>query len=159
MTRARTGLKCTRASPPTTAASSPRLNPMFENGSGDELLVRRVAAFGVCARRLVHPASNPQQCSCNRAKHRMNGVPDRIDPRNFVGEEFQEIENACDGDDPWVAQDLQRLVLRRESNPVKMNCQPGDENCQVKIDSGERGKTQSDREQIEPFHEGTIQRS
>jgi hypothetical protein len=30
----------------------------------------------------------------------MNGVPDRIDPGDFVGEEFQKIENACNGDDP-----------------------------------------------------------
>ena len=58
MTRARMGLKCTRASPPSTAASSPRLNPIFENGSGDELVARRVAAFAVCATRLVPPASN-----------------------------------------------------------------------------------------------------
>ena len=57
ITKARTGLKCTRASPPSTAASSPRLNPIFENGSGEELVARRVAAFAVCATRLVPPAS------------------------------------------------------------------------------------------------------
>ena len=58
MIKASRGLKLTRVSPPRTAASSPRLSPIFENGSGDVLLASRVAAFAVCAMRLVPPANN-----------------------------------------------------------------------------------------------------
>jgi hypothetical protein len=89
----------------------------------------------------------------------MNGVPYRIDPRNFIREEFQEIQNTGNCDDPWVSEDLERLVLRRKRDPVKVNCEAGDENCQVKINPGERGKTESDCKQIKSFHEETIQRS
>ena len=42
---------------------------------------------------------------------------------------------------------------------MKVNCEAGDENCQVKVNPGERGKTESDRKQIKSFHEETIQRS
>ncbi len=82
----------------------------------------------------------------------MNRVPHRINPRNFIREEFQEIQNAGDCDDPRVTEDLERLVLRRKRDPVKVNCEAGDENCQVKINPGERGKTERDREKIESFH-------
>ena len=101
------------ASPPSTATSSPKLSAMFENGSGDVLLVSRVAAFAVCVIRLVPPASNAMmtvnagsdvpalelQASAPPigTNDGVNGVPDGIDPRNFVGEKFQKIKNARDG--------------------------------------------------------------
>ena len=89
----------------------------------------------------------------------MNGVPHRIDPWNFIREEFQEIQNAGNCNDPRITEDLERLVLRRERDPVKVNREPSGKNRQVKIDPGERGKTETDRKKIKPFHEGTIQRS
>ena len=89
----------------------------------------------------------------------MNGVPDRIDPRNFIREEFQEIQNTGNCDDPWVSEDLERLVLRRKRDPVKVNREAGGKNRQVKIDPGQRSKTETDRKKIKSFHEGTIQRS
>ena len=58
MIKASRGLRFTRVRPPSTAASSPRLSPIFVSGSGDVLLASRVAAFAVCARRLVPPANN-----------------------------------------------------------------------------------------------------
>jgi len=58
MINASTGLRFTRVRPPSTAASSPRLSPIFVNGSGEVLLASRVAALAVCARRLVPPANN-----------------------------------------------------------------------------------------------------
>jgi hypothetical protein len=33
-----------------------------------------------------------------------------------------------------------------------MNGQTGGEDCQIKIDPGKRGKTESDRKEIESFH-------
>jgi seryl-tRNA synthetase len=89
----------------------------------------------------------------------VNGVPHRIDPRNFIREEFQEIQNAGSCNDPRITEDLERLVLRCKRDPVKVNREAGGKNRQVKIDSRERGKTETDRKKIKPFHEGTIQRS
>ncbi len=43
--------------------------------------------------------------------------------------------------------------MRRKRDPVKVNCEAGDENRQVKIDPGEGGKTESDRKKIKSFHE------
>ena len=87
---------------------------------------------------------NCKERAADRPNHSVNGIPHRIDPRNFIGKEFQEIENAGDGDDPRVTEDLKRLVLRRQGNPVKMDSQAGGENRQVKIDPGKRGETERD---------------
>ena len=102
---------------------------------------------------------NCKERAANRPNHGVNGVPHRIDPRNLIDEKFQEIENACDGDDPRATKDLEGLVLRRQRDPMKVNGQPGDEDRQVKIDPGERGETESDSEKVQSFHEETIQRS
>src|SRR2546426_9648886 len=95
---------------------------------------------------------NRQQRAADGANNGVERVPDRIHPWNFVGKKFQEIENASDADDPWVAEDLERLILRRQSDPVKMDGESGNENGQVKIDAGERGQTESDGEEIKSFH-------
>ena len=87
---------------------------------------------------------NCKERAANGTNHSVNGIPRRIDPGNFIGKEFQEIENAGDGDDPRVTEDLKRLVLRRQGNPVKMDSQAGGENRQVKIDPGKRGETERD---------------
>ena len=58
MIKASRGLRFTRVRPPSTAASSAKLSPIFVSGSGDVLLASLVAAFAVCARRLVPPANN-----------------------------------------------------------------------------------------------------
>ena len=91
---------------------------------------------------------NCKERAANGPNHRVNGIPRRIDPRNFIGKELQEIENAGDGDDPRITEDLQRLVLRRQGDPVKMDSQAGGENCQVKIDPGKRGETERDGKQM-----------
>ena len=49
--------------------------------------------------------------------------------------------------------------LRRKRDPVKVNCEAGGENRQVKIDPGERGKTESDRKKIKSFHGKNIGRN
>src|SRR5205814_8501860 len=82
----------------------------------------------------------------------VNRVPRRVDPRDFVGEKFQDVENAGDCDDDRIAQDLERLILQRERDPVKMDGETGCENGQVKIDPGEGGKPERDAEEIEFGH-------
>ena len=95
---------------------------------------------------------NSEHGPADRANHSVDCVPDRIHPRNFVREKFEEIENASDRDDPRVTEHFERLILRRQSDPVKMDCKSSNENREVKIDPGERSETEGDSEQVQLFH-------
>ena len=97
-----------------------------------------------------------KQRTTDRTNHGVNSVPDRIYPGNFVGKKLEEIENTGDGDYPRVPEDFERLILWRESDPVKMDCESGDKNCQIKIDAGQRGETERDGEQVKLFHARNI---
>ena len=106
-----------------------------------------------CKRRTrVAKHLNRQQCAANWPNDGVNSVPDRIYPGNFVGKKLEEIENTGDADDPWVAEDFERLILRRESDPVEMNGEPAGENGEVKIDACERSQAERDGEQVKLFH-------
>jgi hypothetical protein len=102
---------------------------------------------------------NCKERAANGSNHSVNGIPHRIDPRDFIGKELQQIENAGDGDDPRITKDLKRLVLRRQGDPVKMNSQTGGENCQVKVDPRKRGETERDGKQIQSLHQKNIGRN
>ena len=86
----------------------------------------------------------------------MNGIPDRIHPWDFIGEKFEQIQSTRDANDPCVAEDFEGLILRRERDPVKIDRKPRRKNCEIKIDAGERGQTERDTEEVEPFHEESI---
>jgi hypothetical protein len=100
---------------------------------------------------------NREQSTADRANHGMHRVPDGIYPRNFVGKKFEEIENTGNADDPRIAEDFERLILRRESNPVEMNGEPSGKNSEVKVDASEGSQAQRDSEQIKSFHGANIQ--
>ena len=72
----------------------------------------------------------------------------------FCRRKIQQIENTGDADDPRVAEDLERLILRRESDPVKMDCETSRKNREVKINTCERGETERDAEEVQSFHGG-----
>jgi hypothetical protein len=95
---------------------------------------------------------NGEQCAADWANDSVNGVPGGIDPRDFVGNKFQEIENASDGDDHGIAEDFERLIRGCESDPVEMNGQTGGENGEVKIDPGEAGESERHPEKMHFFH-------
>ena len=99
---------------------------------------------------------NREQSAADRANHGVNGVPRGIDPRNLVGEKFEEIENAGDCNNRRVAQDFERLIGRRERDPVEMDGQSGDENREIEVDAGQASQAERDGEEIELFHEGII---
>ena len=101
---------------------------------------------------------NCKQSAANRTNDSVNNIPGGVDPWNFIGEKFEEIENTGDCDDPRVAEDLERLILRRQSDPVKMDGESTDENREVKIDAGERGEPESDSKQVKFLHEGKYPR-
>ena len=91
---------------------------------------------------------NGKQSTSNRANDGVDRVGDRIHPRNFVSEEFEKIENTCDCNDPRIPENLQRLILWPQVDPVKMDGESGDENRQVKINACKRSKTQRDGKEI-----------
>src|SRR5215217_790313 len=97
-----------------------------------------------------------QQRAADWANDGVHGVPDRIYPWNFVRKKFHEIENTGNADDPRISEDFERLIVRRQANPVKVDGQSSDENRQVKIDAGKRGETETDCEEIEAFHDKNI---
>ena len=91
---------------------------------------------------------NREQRATDWADHGMDGVPDGIDPRDFVCEKFEKIKNAGNDDHGGMPENIERLVVGTERNPVKMNGEPGRENGEVKIDSGQRSETERNAEQI-----------
>src|SRR5258708_31088188 len=93
-----------------------------------------------------------EQRAADRTDDRVDGVPGGIDPRHFVGEKFQDIEDARDRDDPGLAEDFERLVLRRERDPMEMNREAGDENSEVKIDAREAGEPERHAQEVESIH-------
>jgi len=96
-----------------------------------------------------------KQGATDWTNHSVDGVPDWIHPWNLIGEKFEEIENTSDADDPGIAEDFQWLILRPESDPVKMDCEASGKNGEVKINACKRGETQRDAEEIQSFHAQT----
>ena len=90
--------------------------------------------------------------AANRPDDRVHDIPGSVDPRDFVGEKFEEVENACDRHDDRIPEWLQRLELGREDDPVLVNGEPGDEDRQVKIDAGETREAKCDAEQVKSLH-------
>ena len=95
---------------------------------------------------------NCKQSAANRPNHSMNGIPRGIDPRNLVGEKFEEVENAGNCDDPWIAEDLEGLILWRQRDPVKMDGQPSDENREIKVDPGQGSQPKRDSKKVKFLH-------
>ena len=95
---------------------------------------------------------NREQSAANRANHGVNGIPRGVDPRNFVGEEFEKIEDTGDRNNRRVTQDFERLIGRRERDPVEMDGQSGDENGEIEVDAGQASQAERDCKEIEPFH-------
>ena len=96
--------------------------------------------------------------AADRPNDRVDRVPGGIDPRHFVREKFEQIQDAGEDDDPGLAEDLERLVAGRKCDPMKMDRETGDEHGQVKIDAGETGQAESDGDRIEAIHGGNIRR-
>ena len=94
---------------------------------------------------------NRKQSAADGANHSVNSVPDRI-THGIYRRKIQRIENTGDADDPWVAEDFERLILWRESDPVKMDCKASGKNGQIKINACERSEAERDAQEIQAFH-------
>ena len=95
---------------------------------------------------------NSEQRTADRPDECMDGIPGGIDPGYFVSKKFEEIENTSERDDPRLAEDFERLVIRRKDNPMLIDCETGDKDSQVKIDPGETGQAERNAQKVESFH-------
>ena len=95
---------------------------------------------------------NGEQGATDGPNECVNGVPGGIDPGNLVGEKFEEIENTGERHDPRLAKDFERLVIRRENDPVLIDRETGDKDGEVKVNSGETGQTERNAQKVESFH-------
>src|SRR5687767_6557878 len=82
----------------------------------------------------------------------VNRVPGGIDPGDFVGNKFEDIENAGENDDPGLAENLERLVARGENDPLLVDGQAGDKDGEVKVDAREASEPQRHAQQVEFVH-------
>ena len=102
---------------------------------------------------LVWPKdADRKQRSADRPDDGMDGVPGRVDPRDFVGEKFQEIERTGNPKNERIAQDGERLVGRTEDDPMLVDRQAGHKNRQIKIETSEAGQAERDTEELQLIH-------
>ena len=99
---------------------------------------------------------NRKQRSADRANDGMDGVPGRVDPRDFIGEELQQIERTRDPKNEWIAEDAERLVGRAEHDPMLVDRQAGHKNREIKIETSEAGKAERDTKELQLIHAGTM---
>ena len=71
---------------------------------------------------------NGKQSAANRTNNGVDGIPGGVDPWNFVRKKFEEIKNASDGNNYRITQHFERLIGRRERDPMEMNGEAGGEN-------------------------------
>ena len=84
---------------------------------------------------------NGKQSPADRPNDSVHRVPSRVEPWNFLGKKFQRIDNTSDSNHPGISEDLERLILGRERDPVKMDGESSNENREVKVDTGQAGQT------------------
>ena len=105
-------------------------------------------------RRMMSENLKGDQRATDRADDGVNCVPRGVDPGNFVGEKLEQIQNAGDDDDPGLAENFERLVARRERDPMEMDREASNENGEIKIDAGEAGEAERDGDGVESIHGG-----
>ena len=99
---------------------------------------------------------NCKQGAADRANDSVDRVPGRIEPWNFVREKFQEVEDARDCDDPRVPEDLERLILWRQRDPMEMDGESSGENREIKVDPGQASQAERDRKDVQLLHAESI---
>ena len=93
-----------------------------------------------------------KKCASDWPNNGMDSVPNRINPRNLIGEKLEQEENSRNDNDGWLAKNAQRLVLRRQNNPMEVNSEAGREDGQVKVEARQTSKSERDTQEIKPFH-------
>ena len=95
---------------------------------------------------------NREQRAADQTDDGVHDIPRSVDPRYFIGEKLEEVQNARNADDERIAERLERLVSGRERDPMLIDREPGDKDGEVKIHTCEAGETERDAENVKPFH-------
>ena len=61
----------------------------------------------------------------------MDGVPDRIEPENLVGEKFGQRSERADRQYPWIGERIEHLKIFRQADPLQPHRETGDEDGQI----------------------------
>ena len=79
----------------------------------------------------------------------MDGLPDGINVGNFIGKEFHEVENASDGEDERVCENLKLLGKMDDAEALK-ETESGD--CSVNVQAGGEAGSEDQAESFERVH-------
>ena len=82
----------------------------------------------------------------------VDGVPEGVEPGDFIGEEFDGEHDGGGGDDPGVSESGEVGVGAGEFDPVESNSQTCDEGGEVEVDPGEGGEAEGDAKLVEQAH-------
>ena len=105
--------------------------------------------------RVAH-GGHGQRSRSNRANEGVDGVPSGVDPRNLVGEKFDQIQHPRDRENHGMPKHLESLQRRRQRNPIKPQGQTSHENREVEIQACKGSQTQRDGEHFKDFHAPNI---
>ena len=107
-------------------------------------------------RRMMAEHLDGEERAADRTDDGVDCIPCGIEPGHFIGEKFERVHDAGDGDDPRMTEHFEGLVARRERDPMQMNREAGDEDGEIKIDPREAGETESDGDGIKSIHARNI---
>src|SRR6266567_275760 len=114
-------------------ASSPKLNPIFEMGSGDGVTAARTAVLPPCAANAMRPPSTGgeelfarrklgrgcigQQSRDGNTHKRVERIPDQVKGWNFVRKEFDDEQDDAGCNDPPAFEQTERVGERQHTKP------------------------------------------
>ena len=79
----------------------------------------------------------------------MDGLPDGINVGNFIGKEFHEVENASDGEDERVCEDL-KLLGKMDDAEALEETESGDGG--IDVEAGGEASSEDQAESFEGVH-------
>ena len=97
-----------------------------------------------------------EQRAADGADDGVDGVPQRIDPRDFIRKKLQEKKRAGDEEYGGMGEEVERLILRSERDPVLLDGEAGGKHGEVEIQAGERGQTEGDAQKLKLFHGANV---
>src|SRR2546427_2193355 len=90
-----------------------------------------------------------EQGSGGRANEGVDGVPEGVEVRDFVREEFQQIKCEGNSKNPWMRENLQSSGQMKYAEALE---KPKRRDSGVKIEAGRKSGTQRETERFDGIH-------
>jgi len=100
-------------------------------------------------RRRVAERRHRERRAANRPDEGVHGVPQRVHPRDFVGDELDAVQPAGDADHPEAAE---HLKVRRQRHPAKPRRKANERHRRVQIHAGRQRKSEGPPDEGQGFH-------